>query len=255
MNTRVHNHRVPLAVVLSALLASACASAPHYASAEKHGERADLTPRADLHAQMAIDSKATPEDAPLIQSPKLRCTHPIASAPSPPFTPLTFGGTTWFIHSEGVGDILTGSTLPASVLTLLGTSYQALYFDPLEGKDELQQMQEGHRDQAGFRTIQLAELDVTTRMTLADRVLAITPGARVRTAKGAGLGSTLAELVTAHGDYSMSPIPEPYRCAVRLSDLTGVYFQFRDCESACSGGKVEHVYIPGSFDAPESEMP
>ena len=244
-----------LIVLLSVLLSSACTAATRYTPSNEGQEREGLKPDADLHTRVALPGEPRTGLGLELRAREARCPSHVTPKPPATFTPLSLAGTLWVIHAKGVGDIHTGRPIPDSVLKLVGKSYRALYFDPIEGKDELQQMREGHMDQAGFRTIHLDPIDVTTRMTLTDRVLDLRPGPRVRTAQGAGLGSSLAELISAHGDYTLHPIPEPYRCSVELKNLPGVYFQFSACEAACAGGKVKRVTISGGFDPPDAEMP
>jgi hypothetical protein len=188
---------------------------------------------------------------------KLRSPHcPQAVAPVAPaaFEPFKIGAVTWVIHERGVGDILTGAGVPESVLTLEGETYKALYFDPMEGKDEMAMMMSGLMDQDGYRTIRLTQLDLTLRMTLKDRILDLDPGFKIRTPQGTGVGSTLGELISAHGDYSLSPIPEPYECAVLFKSVKGVAFQFKNCEAACANEPVVNVYVYGQFEPPDDEL-
>jgi hypothetical protein len=159
------------------------------------------------------------------------------------------------IHGRGVGDIHTGEAVPKSVLTLEAKTYKALYFDPMKGKDSDALMLSGVFDHFGFRTIHLSHLDLTLRMTLKGRILDLDPGSKIRTAQGTGVGSTLGELVHAHGGYTLSLIPEPYECAVSVERLKGVTFQFKNCTAACSNAPVVNVHLHGQFAPDDDEMP
>lgn len=68
-------------------------------------------------------------------------------------------------------------------------------------------MEEGLIDQEGFRTLQMKSLDLTIRMTWKNRVISLYPGPTLQTKGGVGIGSTLGQLLDAHGDYTLSRIP------------------------------------------------
>ena len=185
-----------------------------------------------------------------------QCEAVITPTAPKPFEPLEVGGATWVIHTKGVGDIVVGEPVPESVLGLEGKTYQALYFDPMKGKDQDELFFSGVFDQDGFRTIRLSRLPLSLRMTLKDRILDLDPGPELRTAKGTGVGSTLSELIYAHGDsYFLTAIPEPHECAVTFSEQRGMAFQFEDCKAACADGPVVNVYLHGQFEPEDDEMP
>jgi hypothetical protein len=202
-----------------------------------------------------IDPNASSDLGDLLKPRSNQCATAITPVAPAPFEPQKTGEVAWVIHARGVGDIHTGEAVPGSVLALEGKTYKALYFDPMKGKDQDALMFSGVFDQEGFRTIRLSKLDLTLRMTLKDRILDLAPGSTIRTAQGTGVGSTLGELIHAHGAYTISHIPEPYECAVLLPGMEGVAFQFKDCDAACANAPVVNVYLHGKFDPDDDEMP
>jgi hypothetical protein len=92
---------------------------------------------------------------------------------------------------------------PQSVLKLEGKTYEALYFDPIKGRTEIQNMRDGHIDQDGYRNIKLSKVDLTIRVTDQKKVMCLYPGPSLRTAQGTGVGSTLGQLLKAHGAYTL----------------------------------------------------
>ncbi len=242
--------------MLALALMNACASSGNALSRQDSDLAAALSPETTIHETLDLDPDARESASQsLLSPPETQCKAPVEARQPEAHKPPVVGGTTWIIHPLGVGPVHTGHPVPELVLKLEGKSYEALYFDPIQGKTELEIMMAGHIDQDGFRTIHLSRLDLMMRMTTKDRVLDLRPGQHIRTQEGTGVGSTLSELVGAHGDYMLNHIPEPHRCAVGFKGLRGVYFHFESCQDACSGGPVRKVYVPGDFDAPDSEMP
>jgi hypothetical protein len=173
--------------------------------------------------------------------PSMHCPTPINPEASTKPTP----NTPWLIHPGGVGHIPPDGPFPQSILELEGKTYDRIYFGPLKGKSEDQNMADKHIDQDGYRTIKLSKVDLTIRVTDNKRVMCLYPGPSLRTAQGTGIGSTLGQLLKAHGDYTLHRIPEPHRCAVSVSGLRGLSFQFKSCEAACAGEPVLRIYFPG----------
>ena len=205
-------------------------------------------------AALIIDPDAPNDMSAFLKPSSSQCTESVLPVAPAPFEPQKTGEVSWMIHERGVGDIIVGAPVPPSVLALEGKTYKALYFDPMEGKDEMAMMMSGLMDQDGYRTIRLSKLDLTLRMTLKDRILDLDPGAKIRTPQGTGVGSTLGELIGAHGDYTLSRIPEPHECAVLFKSVKGVAFQFKSCEAACAGEPVVNVYVSGGYDPPDDEV-
>lgn len=74
----------------------------------------------------------------------------------------------------------------------------------------------------------------------------VVDGPGVRTASGIGVGSTFAEVMTAHPAARLLPQPPTFgkdECVATLSPLTRVQVYFSDCRSARAGGRVTRVTI------------
>ncbi len=213
-------------------------------------------PGPPIDTDLIIDPNAPSDLSDFLKPRSNQCATAMTPTAPAPFEPFKTGEVAWMIHDRGIGDIIVGEPVPESVLALEGKTYKALYFDPMKGKDQDALMFSGVFDQDGFRTIRLSRLDLTIRMTLKDRVLDLDPGSEIRTAKGTGVGSTLSELIGAHGDaYFLTPIPEPYECAATFTGLKGMAYQFEDCDAACANGPVVNVYVHGQFEPEDDEMP
>jgi len=163
----------------------------------------------------------------------------------------TATATEWFIHTGGVGSIASDGPFPAVVLAMEGGTYQELIVNPVASVDDYEAMRLGLIDQWGFRAYKMKKLDLTIRVSHNGRVMALYPGATLKTKEGTGIGSTLGQLIHAHGAYALTHIPEPYHCSISMNGLSGVHFYFDDCEAACGGGKVKVVYAPGNEPWPD----
>ena len=150
-----------------------------------------------------------------------------------------------YIHARGVGEILIAHEVPAVINQLEGGSYDAAFDKAASTMEHYKAMAEGHFNMSGYPTIHLKSLDLTITRALDKRVLHLSPGPQLRTPKGTGVGSTLAELKRAHGGYSLQSVPEPYHCAVSANGLPFVSFMYTDCTKACQGERALKVYVGG----------
>jgi hypothetical protein len=139
----------------------------------------------------------------------------------------------WLIHSGGVGKLSADGEIPTWLLTREDKTLTELL------------TKNAQLDQDGFRIISPNSLDLKIRYSENNLIMQLYPGNTLRTQEGTGLGSTLAELAGAHGDYTMSHWPEPYHCGVHVRGYKGVSFAFDSCEQACAGGEVKQVIIAG----------
>jgi hypothetical protein len=72
-----------------------------------------------------------------------------------------------------------------------------------------------------------------------------------RTAKGAGVGSTLAELRGAHGEVRSHAVPTTYggdECVAIAGALPVVWFYFASCAAAEAGARVVRVIVADPDD-------
>lgn len=150
----------------------------------------------------------------------------------------------WPIHSAGLGKLPADGPLPSWLLKREGKTLKALLTDGVPS-DHYEAMAQGYFDQDGYRIISPRSLDLRIRYSNKDRIMLLYPGKTLRTAEGTGLGSTLAELLGAHGSYTMSNWPEPYHCGVHVSGYKGVSFAFTSCKAACNGAKVQRIAVGG----------
>ncbi|MBL91719.1 MAG: hypothetical protein CMH56_07905 [Myxococcales bacterium] len=162
-------------------------------------------------------------------------------------------GTPWLVQSDGVGNIPPDGLFPIQILDLEQKSFHDLYFGPIKNKDHYEAMMEGHFDQAGHRTIRLSKIDLTVVLSFNNLVMSLEPGPGLRTPEGTGVGSTLGQLLQAHGSYEMTSGYEDV-CSVRVPQHPGVFFQYHSCEKACAGEGAYSVWIPGEHSWDESEM-
>jgi hypothetical protein len=150
----------------------------------------------------------------------------------------------WPIHSAGIGKLSADGPIPTWLLKREGKTLKQLLTDGRPA-DQMQAMLAGYIDQDGYRVISLESLDLRVRYSQQGRIMVLYPGKSLRTAEGTGLGSSLAELLGAHGSYTMTRWPEPYHCGVHVQGYKGVSFAFTTCEDACAGAKVERVVVSG----------
>lgn len=162
-------------------------------------------------------------------------------------------GTPWVIQSDGVGNIPPDGIFPIQILDLEQKSFYDLYFGPIKNKEHYEAMMEGHFDQAGHRTIKLSKIDLTVVLSFNNLVMSLEPGPGLRTPEGTGVGSTLGQLLQAHGAYEMTSGYEEV-CSVEVPQHPGVFFQYHSCEKACAGEGAYSVWIPGENSWDESEM-
>ena len=162
-------------------------------------------------------------------------------------------GTPWLIQSDGIGNISPDGLFPVQILDLEQKSFHDIYFGPIKNKEHFDAMMEGHFDQAGHRTIKLSKIDLTVVLSFNNLIMSLEPGPGLRTPEGTGVGSTLGQLLQAHGSYKMTSGYEEV-CSVKVPQHPGVYFQYHSCEKACAGEGAYSVWLPGEDDGDESEM-
>lgn len=153
------------------------------------------------------------------------------------------------LHPLGVGELVPGAPIPESVYSGEGSSFDALWTQPIQDLSQMEEFVQGFRDQAGYPLVRLSKMDVVARLTHDLTVLGIWVGEAVRTKQGTGLGSTLSELQAAHGPLSQHNIPEPYHCAVKTSALKHVSFLFKNpCSKLQPDTPCAAVYVGGYED-------
>ena len=151
-----------------------------------------------------------------------------------------------FIHARGVGEVLIAHHVPKSIDKLEGGPFDAAFKKAASSMGHYEAMAQGHFNMSGYPTIQLKSIDLKTTHALDMRVLSLSAGIQLRTRKGTGVGSTLADLKSAHGGFSMSTGPEPYHCSVSAKGLPFVAFMYTNCEKACQGEGAVKVYVGGA---------
>jgi hypothetical protein len=231
---RVHGAVITNIPNLSKLIINAAGDDPFDLSNE-----ADLIDKADLTALLQKGLKPGPS-----------CSSPVLPARVEP--PSEESVRAWPIHSAGLGKLPADGPLPSWLLKREGKTLKALLTEGVPS-DQYEAMAQGYFDQDGYRIISPRSLDLRIRYSNKDRIMLLYPGKTLRTAEGTGLGSTLAELLGAHGSYTMSNWPEPYHCGVHVSGYKGVSFAFTSCKAACNGAKVQIIAVGG--DDPWGEGP
>ena len=151
-----------------------------------------------------------------------------------------------FIHARGVGEVLIAHHVPKSINQLEGGPFDAAFKKAASSMGHYEAMAQGHFNMSGYPTIKLKSLDLQMTHALDMRILSLSVGIQLRTQKGTGVGSTLSELKSAHGGFSMSTGPEPYHCSVSAQGLPFVSFMYTDCTKACQGERAIKVYIGGA---------
>ena len=114
-------------------------------------------------------------------------------------------------------------------------------------------MMEGHFDQAGHRTIKLSKIDLTVVLSFNNLIMSLEPGPGLRTPEGTGVGSTLGQLLQAHGSYKMTSYEEV--CSVKVPQHPGVYFQYHSCEKACASEGAYSVWLPEKMTGTNQRWP
>jgi hypothetical protein len=150
----------------------------------------------------------------------------------------------WPIHSAGVGKLSADGPIPSWLLKREGKTLRALLTDGVPA-NHYKAMEQGYVGQDGFRLISPKSLDLRIRYSHENRIMVLYPGETLRTAEGTGVGSTLGELLSAHGGFTMTNWPEPYHCGVHVPGYEGVSFAFTTCEEACTGATVQRIAVRG----------
>ena len=177
------------------------------------------------------------------QEGKIHCPKPIPATTSRPKSTSIKAVQGWALHNKGVGDLWVTNRVPESINQLEGQPYDADYNRITSNMNPMERMEKGYMDQAGFELIALRHLDVIIRRAIDNRVFGLYPGFNVRTKEGTGKGSSLQELLNAHGSIMLHRVPEPYLCSVTVPQMEKVYFMFSDCEQACQGERALNVYV------------
>ena len=171
------------------------------------------------------------------------CPLPIDAAMDPPNGMLPPPGPTWQIHDKGVGELWIGESLPPAVFEKEGGDPIQDFMNRAQGLDSNALLNQGLVNQAGYPVIRLKSLEITLSFAQGWRVLSIEPGPSIRTHKGTGKGSSLAELKRAHGHFKLYQGPEPYHCVATVPDIRFLGFRFSDCSAACQGERAQSVTV------------
>ena len=163
-----------------------------------------------------------------------------------------------FVHARGVGEVLIAHHVPKSIDKLEGGPFDADFRKAASSMGHYEAMAQGYFNMSGYPTIQLKSIDLKITHANDMRVLSLSAGIQLRTQKGTGVGSTLAELKRAHGGFSMNTGPEPYHCSVSAKGLPFVSFMYTNCTRACQGEGAVKVYVGGAhydFSAQKWQTP
>ncbi|MEE2756028.1 MAG: hypothetical protein VYA30_05185 [Myxococcota bacterium] len=190
--------------------------------------------------------KKWPEVVTDAKTGRLTCSPSIIPSKTQPKIEQTDANQARFINPMGVGEIMVGQPVPASIDKLEGRPYDQAFQKAARTLSHDKAMEAGHFNMAGYPTIRLKKLDLTITLANEKRVLSLTPGQQIRTIEGTGVGSTLAQLKYAHGRVHLSSVPEPHRCAVSVRGLPYVSFMYTTCERACRGEGALKVHVGGA---------
>jgi hypothetical protein len=165
------------------------------------------------------------------------------------------------LHLEGVGEIRLGAPLPVAFAGAVDGGYFARWASdgqPWEGvhlQDPPIQVglaggpwtKEALRsgEPPVMETLSVAARSWAPRAKVANIVV---KDARVHSAGGVGVGSTLFAIEAAHGKASVLPVPQTLgedECNVQVAALPGVSFVFTTCAAAKEGAAASRVDLWG----------